>query len=424
MLALAAQTNASIQQLAFIFSTRALGHVVGCVVGGWMLDKFRGGGHRLMVASLVLLSAGTALQPSASSVGVLAFLSALQGAGMGFLDPCCNVLLLWLHGSGSAPWMQAMHCCFGIGAFLSPLLVRAAQASSITASYHPSFYAMSAVLIVATVPFLLLPSPTAPTAPTPTAPTTHPSFSRRSCNCLQPLFTDTAVLVALTASILGVYVGAEVSYGAYVLVYAHEQLHVAEGDGQYITALFWGCLALGRLLAVFVTIRITPACMMWIVCFGCVVCAVVLLALPSVHILWVGSAALGAFMAPTFPTLYTLVGSYTTASGRVATVLVMGASAGVCDVLSCFSSGLRLSGIFVSLTVVQELLLPTLAGYLIDCSGPRSFTVLILGCALINLILFKLVLVYGQRVQQLVDIGGAEGELQSMIQKQELEEGA
>jgi hypothetical protein len=85
---------------------------------------------------------------------------------------------------------------------------------------------------------------------------------------------------------------------------------------------------------------------------------------------------------------------------------------------------LRLSGIFVSLTVVQELLLPTLAGYLIDCSGPRSFTVLILGCALINLILFKLVLVYGQRVQQLVDIGGAEGELQSMIQKQELEEGA
>ena len=164
MLALAAQTSASIEDLAAILSARALGHVAGCIVGGWLLDKAGGGGggHRLMVGSLLALGVSTALQPSAGSVGALACLTAVQGVAMGFLDPCCNVLLLWLHGSRSAPWMQAMHCCFGVGAFLSPLLVRAAQASSPTASFHPAFYAISVFLAAAALPFLLLPSPPSP----------------------------------------------------------------------------------------------------------------------------------------------------------------------------------------------------------------------------------------------------------------------
>jgi fucose permease len=211
MLALTAQTQTSIDELAVIFSARALGHVVGCVVGGWLLDKLHGGGHRLIVASLCALAAGTALQPTARSVVALASLTALQGAGMGFLDPCCNVLLLRLHGSAAAPWMQAMHCCFGVGALLAPLLVRAAQASSPAASYHAAFYGIAAFLLVTALPFLLLSSPSAPAQhPAPAA-----GPAARSCrprDALLLLLTDTALLVAFVAAILGVYVGAEVSY--------------------------------------------------------------------------------------------------------------------------------------------------------------------------------------------------------------------
>ena len=61
MLAFTAQTVASIEQLAVIFSARAIGHVGGgCIVGGWLLDKLPGGGHRLMAASLLALAIGTA----------------------------------------------------------------------------------------------------------------------------------------------------------------------------------------------------------------------------------------------------------------------------------------------------------------------------------------------------------------------------
>jgi FHS family Na+ dependent glucose MFS transporter 1 len=203
-------------------------------VGGWLLDKLQGGGHRLMVASLLALIAGTALQPSARSVAALACLTALQGLGMGFLDPCCNVLMMWLHGKGSAPWMQAMHCCFGIGALLSPLLVRAAQASSAAASYHSAFYAISCFLLLVALSFLLLASP--PPPPQRAAPpdaTTRVCCTPHLCDALRLLFTDAALLVTLVSVVLGIYVGAEVSYGAYVLVYAHQRLRVSEGDGQY-----------------------------------------------------------------------------------------------------------------------------------------------------------------------------------------------
>jgi FHS family Na+ dependent glucose MFS transporter 1 len=332
MLAFTAQTAASIEQLAVIFSARAIGHVGGCIVGGWLLDKLPGGGHRLMVASLLALAIGTALQPLASSVGALACLTALQGLGMGFLDPCCNVLMLWLHGKGSAPWMQAMHCCFGVGALLSPLLVRAAQASSATSSYHSAFYAISCFLLVAALPFLLLPSP--PPPPQRAAPSqARVDGPQRCCDVVRMLLTDAALLATLISVILGIYVGAEVSYGAYVLVYSHQRLGIAEGDGQYITAVFWGSLALGRLAAMCISVRVSSTRIMWAVFSGCVACALLLLVLPTERTLWVGSALLGALMAPTFPTLYTLAGSFMPVSGRVATVFVIGASAGVMNYL-------------------------------------------------------------------------------------------
>ena len=39
-----------------------------------------------------------------------------------------NVLLIYLWGSDVGPWMQFMHFCFGVGAFVAPLLMRMMEA--------------------------------------------------------------------------------------------------------------------------------------------------------------------------------------------------------------------------------------------------------------------------------------------------------
>jgi hypothetical protein len=134
----------------------------------------------------------------------------------------------------------------------------------------------------------------------------------------------------------------------------------------------------------FIAVCVSSARMMWIVFIGCVASSLLLLVLPTEHALWAGSALLGALMAPTFPTLYTLAGSFMPVSGRVATVFVIGASAGVIHPLHRAAAARH-----IPLTHLQELVFPTMAGYLMDSSGPQSFPLLIFCCTLVNLCLFK-----------------------------------
>jgi fucose permease len=46
------------------------------------------------------------------------------------------------------------------------------------------------------------------------------------------------------------YVGGECGFGSFILVYSHLQLDFPEAQGQYLCALFWIFMSVGRLLAV------------------------------------------------------------------------------------------------------------------------------------------------------------------------------
>ena len=84
MLALSAQTGAEVDDLAFLFTSRAVGYLLGSIVGGALVDKVPG--HRLMFAGLIANSVATAMFPLLNSIPLLALLSSVQGLTMGFLD--------------------------------------------------------------------------------------------------------------------------------------------------------------------------------------------------------------------------------------------------------------------------------------------------------------------------------------------------
>ena len=67
-----------------------------------------------------------------------------------------------------------------------------------------------------------------------------------------------------------------------------------------------GNIALGRFLAVFVSMRLSPKQMLWIDFLGCIVWSAILLAVNSNLALWSSSAMFGLFMASIFPTVLTL----------------------------------------------------------------------------------------------------------------------
>jgi fucose permease len=146
-----------------------------------------------------------------------------------------------------------MHCCFGIGALVSPLFVRASQ--SLTSSYHTAFWTFSLILCLSAVSFLFLPSPSPPQGSL----QENTGGSSGFISTLRRMPRAALSLLFLVALLLGVYVGSEVSYGAYVLVYSHQRLGLDEvcffvlralrptashlfgfqSSGQYLTALYW-----------------------------------------------------------------------------------------------------------------------------------------------------------------------------------------
>lgn len=117
--------------------------------------------------------------------------------------------------------MQAMHCCFGIGALVSPLFVRASQ--SATSSFHAAFWAFAVILFVSAISFLFLPSPKPPQGSS-----DNEDTGVGLTAALRRMSPASICLLFLVALLLGVYVGSEVSFGAYVLVYSHERLGLDE----------------------------------------------------------------------------------------------------------------------------------------------------------------------------------------------------
>ena len=365
MLALSEQVEAELKELAFIFSSRATGYLAGSILGGLLVDRVPG--HRLLFASLCVTAVATALIPLATSVGVLAVLTSMQGLAMGFLDTAGNVLFLWLHGNQNGPWLQAMHCCFAVGAVLSPLFARAAE--DVTGSFHLAFWAFSAILLATGICFLFLPSPKPPQEP-------GPAGAAGFLSALRRLSSSNVSLLLVVASMLGVYVGSEVAFGGYVLTYSHLRLEFDEAQGQFLTAVYWGALAAGRFFAIFLSMRMTPKTVLWLDLIGCVLSSALILVWNASPVaLWLGSAIFGFSMASIFPTVLSLAESFMPISGKVASVFIIGASMG-------------------------ELSLPALVGNVIESHGPQSFPWAIVVFSVISLGMLQAVLVAGQRVQR------------------------
>ena len=85
----------------------------------------------------------------------------------------------------------------------------------------------------------------------------------------------TYLLVAIMCLFYILYVGMEVSYGLYIATFSVEsQLNLSKSDGAYITAIFWGCFAAMRFVAIFAAIKLKPIYIMTVSFAFCLLGAV------------------------------------------------------------------------------------------------------------------------------------------------------
>jgi FHS family Na+ dependent glucose MFS transporter 1 len=308
--ALAAQTQTALGEISFLFATRATGYMVGSLLGGRLYDRMTG--HPVMAFSLLIMGAGMVTVPFLAILWGLALVLFAIGIAEGVLDVGGNALLVWVHRARVGPYMNALHFFFGLGAFLSPLVV--AQAVLATGGVRWAYWLLALYVVPVAGWLLRLASPQHEAA--------HVMGQRL------PIPVNWR-LTGFIIVFMFVYAGAEIGMGGWLYTYAVEMELADSVTAAYLTSAYWGAFMLGRLLSIPVAARLRPRTILMTDLIGCAVSIGLMVALPGkAWALWVGSFGFGFFIASVFPTVITWTERRMTMSGLVTSMFLVGASLG------------------------------------------------------------------------------------------------
>jgi FHS family Na+ dependent glucose MFS transporter 1 len=306
---LARQTSSQLSQASFLFTARALGGFMGALLSGRLYD--RGAGHLLLIVTLLTFFVSFVLLPFIPLLWLLSLLLFITGVAEGGLDVGINTLLVWIHGRGVGPFMNGLHFFFGLGAFLSPIVI--AQVLAYNGEVRWGFWILAFLVLPALFWIWRLPSPPAPEKK-------KESSAPQSAN---------AVIVLLMAVLLALYVGAEIGFGGWIFSYAVALDLASETTAAYLTSLFWGAFTGGRLLAIPIAVWLSPRTILFgdLLIAGSGV-ALILFGHNSQPAAWIGTALAGAGMASVFPTVLTLAERRVPITGKVTSAFFVGGSIG------------------------------------------------------------------------------------------------
>ena len=306
--ALAEQSHVSLSAISYLFTARSFGFALGALGTGRLFD--RGPGNPVMAAMLLVMAIMMALVPFAFQLSLLLVAMVLLGAAEAVLDVGANTLVTWVHGSRVAPYMNAMHSFFGVGALLAPVVV--AQIVSFTYPTTHSYYVLAFLLLPVAAYTLALSSPV------------HSESKNEPESAV-----SNARVALLVALFLFFYVGAETGFGGWIFTYAVELKLSGAATAAYLTSLFWGALTIGRIVAIPLSAGLRPLSIVTASIAGCLASIVLMLLIPrSFAVVLVATAALGFSMGSVFPTTLSFVGRRMRMTGQVTGWFVLGASAG------------------------------------------------------------------------------------------------
>jgi FHS family Na+ dependent glucose MFS transporter 1 len=346
--ALATQTQARLGDMGQLFLVGAIGGTLGTLLGGRLYDRLRGHvvlGTAQIVAGLLMLCI-----PFIPALGWLLAVVAIKGVMDGLINNGTNTLLVWTHREKVSPYMNGLHFCFGLGAFLSPLLV--AQVVDIPGAYRWVYVGLAALAVLAGLRMVTM-------AGSPQA--AHPVESEPGA--VQPRHIPYSVVLAATL-FLFFYVGAEIAFGGWVYTYAVELKLASTVQAAYLTSGFWLAFTVGRLVSVPLATRFGPRQIITVALLGCVLfMGLVFVLADSAAVLWAAALGVGFCMAPVYPSGFTLAVQGLQLTARASSIILLGDSCGA-------------------------MILPWLVGQVLEAAGPRAMVYLVFGSLICDLLAF------------------------------------
>ena len=307
---MAEHIDVSFGQISFLFTASSLGYLTGSAGGGRLYDRFKG--HHLMLIAVSLMVVMSILVPIIPIFFPLLLVMFFFGLGQGMLDVGGNVNLLWVFQARVGPYMNALHFCFGVGAFLAPIVMHHVMKLAGGAITWP-FWVLALLFLPSLVGLWALRSPTNPEI-------SDDHEGKKSVDYR---------LVVLMMVLFFIYVGVETGFGGWIFTYATEGKIADEAGASYMNSIFWGALTLGRLVSVLLAKRLKPSTLL-IGNFGLAIAflGLILIFPQNTPIVWVVSAGLGFSLSSVFPTLLALGESRMKITGAVTGMFFLGSSLG------------------------------------------------------------------------------------------------
>jgi len=305
---LAEQTDSALEDMSLLFIASGFGYMTGSFIGGRLFDSVRG--HPIMGTMLLAIALLAALVPFFRVLSLLMVLILFFSMMKGSIDVGGNTLLVWVHREKVGPFMNGLHFCFGLGAFIAPIIV--AQVLLKTDGISLAYWLLGLIVIPVAFCFFFVPSPTL-----------EKLESSREQSIANPVLTVGIVLFFF------LYVGVEVGFAGWLYSYALKTDLADKAGAAYLVSGFWGAFTLGRLFSIPLSLRIRPVYMLFGSLLGGMVSVGLIILYPEFYpALLIGAIGLGAFMASVFPTALSFSERRMQISGRVTSWFLIGSSIG------------------------------------------------------------------------------------------------
>ena len=349
---LAEQTGVTMSRISYLFTAHSFGYLMGSLLGGRLYDRVPG--RPVVVSALFAILIMMVIVPFIPVLYLLIVVLVVVGSAGGMLDVGCNILLVWVHGSRVAPFMNGLHFFFGLGALISPLIVGRVIKS--TGGIYWTFWVLALVLIPSVV---FLSSISAPQIRI----HTRDKESRRG----------DYFLVGMISFFFFLHVGGEFAFMGWIYSYAVTLGLADKIVAARLNSVFWVSLTIGRLLGIPVAARFKPRYILIYSLAGCVLGpCIILIYSRSAAALWAGTILTGFSMASLFPMTITFSETHLRLSGKITSMFLAGSSIG-------------------------SMFLPWFIGQFFESTGPRITMVVIMIAYALALGVFLFVVNYTRK---------------------------
>ncbi len=311
---LTSQTSSTLGGIGAIFLAGAIGFTFGTLIGGWIFDRLRAG-HRILAICQLIGAGMLAVIPLAGSLPVLLLIFFINGLPNGIINTGTNTLLMWTHDEKSGPFINGLHFCFGLGAFLAPTIY--AQILNIGGAYRQTYWLLAGIAALIALYMLFLSGSPG-----------HPRKQDETANGRTDLLKYLPIVIT-AMFFLFFYVSSELTFGNWIYTYALTLNLTGAAQAAYLTSGFWLAFTIGRLISIPAAAHFKSQQILILALTVCILITALVMAIPnSLTVLWAGAIGLGFFMAPVWPTGYNLAGQSVRLTAAVSSIILLGDSLG------------------------------------------------------------------------------------------------